>query len=171
MKAKIDDDDDFEWDKRRLLALLICFVIAASGILTLIRLYQPPTIVSNVAYNMKTDRDPATVNSLYNDFWSGGIGENNISLVTVYLMIGEIPDVNRLAISISTDGGLHLTAIVLSNFVGGDVLHAFNYIPEEQHTYSLTVNGGGLDLSLYLFFTNATIGSYSLNVRTFIASG
>jgi len=164
MNKKIEEDE-FEWDRTRLIAgLLILIVVVGLG-WTMVRLYQPATLVNSVSYNLETINDDVRFNEFYADFWTprnftGG------TLVKVSLMLEEVPDVSRLFISISTTLPMHLESIVLEH--EGSVIHGKNAINENQTNYALTINAARMNLILYLFFDVVGTGSYTLLVRAYI---
>jgi len=168
MNKTIIEEDDFEWDRTRLMAVLVILLIIVGVGWTAMRFYTPETIVQNVQYSTETDQGSERFNTLYGTFFGGSPEFENITLVILTLLISEIPDVTRLTISISSQLPTHLDAIILAEWQNEvNILHGVSAINDEQTSYALTINGGGMDLVLYLFFEGTTSGSYDLNIRAY----
>lgn len=169
-KRDIKEDDDFEWDRGRCAIVLIAIVIIASFAWTAINMYQPSVTVQNVTYSMEVDNDVERFNTLHRTFFGGNPGFENVTLVVVNILVADIPDVNRMSISISSTLPTHLTAIILAEFQNeNNILHGTSNIDPGQVNYAVTVSGGRMNLILYLFLENVSAGGYELIVRAYQA--
>lgn len=168
MSSRDIENDDFEWDKKRCVATLVIMVIVASVVWTAVNMYQPGVTVQNVSYTMDVSSDAERFNTLHGTFFGGSSTFENVTIVTVSIIVAQIPSVDRLAIIISTVLPTHLMAVILAEFQNeNNVLHGTSSIDAGQVNYAITVDGGGMDLVLYLFLENVEAGSFRLVVRAY----
>ena len=83
------DEDEFEWDRNRLLALLIIAMTILGIGWTAVRFYTPPVVVENVTYIIETDYDTERYDSLYTTFFGGSTEFENVTLVVLHLMVEQ----------------------------------------------------------------------------------
>lgn len=146
-------EEEYEYDKKMVLAVIIILLIAVGGIVTLIRFWpEQQPIINNIRFSTNVICDKTEIDLKYTGFFGSIPMISNLTMYQITIYLDGMEFINKLAFTVSMSDEAHLHAVVLTELMNeANTLHGKSDISTEQNNYAATINAYAIDYVLYLF--------------------